>query len=135
MLAKYGYIELGERRGREKPWRLIRGPRDMRPSKDIPGSLGAVVELGTFAILREAERIRRFLSNSDREDPAWVESSTICLADFWVTREEMEELSRQLKALTVSFEDRNADPSLRPEGARRSRMLGVINPDPLQDRS
>ncbi len=135
MLAKYGYIEPGERRGREKPWRMVRGMRDMRPSKDIPGSLGAVVELGTFAILRETERIRRFLSHSDREQPEWIDASTICLADFWVTHEEMEELSRRLQTLVSEFESRNADPGLRPEGARRSRMLGVINPDPIPDRS
>lgn len=132
-LAKYGYIEPGEPRGREKPWRIIRAKRDMRPSPDVPGSLAAVVELGTMGILRETERIRRFLSGADREDPEWIDACTITFSDFWATAEEMAEMSRELQALTSRFHGRSEDPSLRPEGARRGRLFGVINPEPVSE--
>ncbi len=131
MLAKYGYIEPAERRGREKPWRLVRGSRDMRPSPEVPGSLGAVVELATIGILRETERIRRFLAQAHREDQAWVDATTMTFADFWATKEELTEMSRELLSLTAGYQDRSDDPSLRPEGARRARLFGAINPDPL----
>ena len=87
MRAKYGYIEPGERRGREKPWRAKRGGlKDMRPSPDVPGSLAAVTELGSMWVQREAERIQVFLENTHREDAGWVDASTIAIADFWATR-------------------------------------------------
>src|SRR5690606_35097379 len=43
MLAKYGYVEPAERRGREKPWRLVTRRRDLRPDPEVDGSLPAVV--------------------------------------------------------------------------------------------
>jgi DNA-binding transcriptional ArsR family regulator len=130
MLAKYGYIEPAEQRGREKPWKLIHATRDMRPSPDVPGSLAAVVELGVIGVLRESERIREYLAFAQQEDQEWIEASTLCMSDFWVTREEMAEISATLAELAQRYLHRNSDPELRPEGARKSRLFGVVNPDP-----
>lgn len=131
MLAKYGYIEPAERRGREKPWRLVRGTRDMRPSSEVPGSLAAVVELATIGLLRETERIRRFLAQADREETEWVDAATITISDFWATKEELTEMSKGLQSMMERFRSRSDDPSLRPQGARRARLFATINPDPI----
>ena len=136
MLAKYDYIEPAERRGREKPWRLTRrGTHDMRPSPEVPGSLAAVVELGSIWVLHETERVRRFLSNAYRESPEWIDSSTITISDFWATTEEMAQLSSDLQRITDRFRDRADDPAVRPVGARRARLFAVANPDPLPENS
>jgi DNA-binding transcriptional ArsR family regulator len=39
MLAKYGYVEPGEPRGREKPWRLASRSRTIGPDVDNPESI------------------------------------------------------------------------------------------------
>ena len=47
MLAKYGWIEPAERRGREKPWQLVTQGRDLRPETDNPESMRACVPPGS----------------------------------------------------------------------------------------
>lgn len=134
-LAKYGYIEPAERRGREKPWRLARrGTHDMRPSTEVPGSLAAVVDLGSVWVVREAERVRRFLIDAHRESAEWIDSSTITISDFWATADELAELSADLHKITDRFRGRSQDPTLRPPHARRARLFAVANPDPLPEK-
>ena len=41
MLAKYGYIEPADRRGRERPWQLTSPGQEIRPDDDDPASLRA----------------------------------------------------------------------------------------------
>lgn len=130
MLAKYGYIEPAERRGREKPWKLVYATRDMRPSPEIPGSLAAVVELSSITVLRETERLRSFLARAHLDRQEWLDAATLAIGDFWLTRDEMEELSRVLQLLAEPYVDRNHDPALRPEGSRKSRLLAALYPEP-----
>lgn len=134
MLAKYGYIEPAERRGREKPWRVVQRLRDVRPAPGVPGSLAAVTALGELVILSEGERTRRFLALADREDDAWIQASTVTTSRFWVTEDEMAELSSQVQQLTARYTERNTDAILRPEGARRARLFATVNPDPVVGR-
>ena len=130
MLEKYGFIERGERRGREKPWRVVNnGGYDLRPSPEQPGSYSAVAEVAVLQVLREGERIQSFLRQAQLESPEWIEATTINQASFWATSEELRQLGDDLRDLIGRFEGRK-DPSRRPAGARRSRLFGVINPDP-----
>lgn len=132
MLAKYGYLERGEQRGREKPWRLVRAGLDVRPDLATPGSLPAVTEVAALSLLRETERVHRFLAQADRESEQWLQGITVTTGSFWATAEEMAELSRQVQQLTSRFAGRDRDPSLRPEGARRGRLFATVNPDPAE---
>lgn len=131
MLEKYGYIQRAERRGREKPWRAIKGGFDIRPRQDLPGSTTAVAEVGALHLVRAADRVHRWLATIDREPDAWANSATITSSSFWATAEETAQLSKDLRALTERFAERSEDPSLRPEGARQIRLFGAVNPDPL----
>lgn len=135
MLAKYGWIEPAERRGREKPWRIAHRERDLRPSPEVAGSLRAVAEMAALTVTREAERLQRFLRRADAEPDEWIQATTLMTATLWLTRDEMAELSRRVQHLTDEFAGRSADPALRPPGSRRARLLGALNPEPIDERS
>jgi len=131
MLAKYGYIEPAARRGREKPWRVAHGLRDIRPSPEVTGSLSAVTELAALVVLHQGERLRRFLAGAHREDDSWIQASTIATAEVWLTSDEMTELSQAIQQLANPYYERTTDPGKRPPGARRSTIFATVNPDPI----
>ncbi|WP_165368076.1 ArsR/SmtB family transcription factor, partial [Phytoactinopolyspora endophytica] len=45
MLAKYGFIERGEQRGRDRPWRLVTRAMQTSPDYDDPASIQAATEV------------------------------------------------------------------------------------------
>lgn len=135
MLEKYGYLERAERRGREKPWRALPGGWDVRPSPDVPESLPAAVEVGALFMVRETERVHRFLATARREPPEWIQAITVTTSSFWATSEEMAQLSKDVQTLTDRFDGRHDDPAQRPPGARRGRLFATVNPDPLPEPS
>ena len=131
MLEKYGFIERGERRGREKPWRVVRQGLELQPVPEQPGSYAAVAQVALLQVLREGERIQQFLNQAHDVDHEWIEASSVVQSSFWATAEELRQLGDDVRDLFTRFAGRN-DPAQRPAGARRSRLFGVINPDPVQ---
>ena len=129
ILAKYGFVEPGERRGREKPWRSVNRQRTVAPDFDDPVSVRAVGALAELTLLRETERIRDFLGNIHRLPPEFRDSVGILKSVFWATPEELADLSRELQDLMGRFSGRSDDPTLRPEGARRATLFAVLNPE------
>ncbi len=144
-LERYGFVERGTRRGKEKPWRLVTKSWDVRPDPDAPSSpngpstLGsgastrAMTELATILVGREAERLRAFIAQIQAEKTAWVNASTISTSSFWATAEETAELSETVRNLSERFRDRHEDPASRPPGARRVRLFATVNPDPTDE--
>lgn len=130
-LEKHGFIERGEQRGREKPWRAVKGGLDVRPDTALRGSQHAVAELASLYVAREADRVHRYLAQMEHETEDWVEASTVTTASFWATAEEMKRLAAEVQRLTDRFHGRDDDATLRPDDARQSRMLATLNPDPL----
>ncbi|GAA1134653.1 helix-turn-helix domain-containing protein [Ornithinicoccus hortensis] len=131
MLEKYGFVERAERRGREKPWRLVHASGyELRPAPDKPASYPAVGQVAALQVQRECERIKASLARLDREDDAWVQASTVTSTSFWATAEEMAEFSRDLRELVARFGGRSGDPAQRPPGARQGRLFGVVTVDP-----
>lgn len=130
-LEKHGFIERSEQRGREKPWRVVQDGLDVRPNTALRGSRHAVAELGSLFVAREADRVHRYLAQLEREPEEWAQANTVTTASFWATAEEMKQLAQQVQQLTERFHGRDDDPSQRPDGARQSRMLATLNPDPL----
>lgn len=133
-LARYGFIEPAPRRGRERPWRsAVRGGMDVRPSQEAPGSRRAVAELAGLQVLRHAERVRAYLATLPEEGEEWVQASTVTSTTFWATAEELARFSEHLQAVAGEwFGGREANPSARPEGARRAHMFATTNPEPAQ---
>jgi predicted ArsR family transcriptional regulator len=129
ILAKYGFVEPGERRGREKPWRSVNRSRTARPDFDDPASVRAVGALAELTLLRETERVSAFLANIHRLPPEYRDSVGLFKSTFWATPEELTELSRRIQALTEEFAGRWERPELRPEGARMAHLFGTLNPE------
>lgn len=133
MLAKYGFIEADERRGREKPWRLTSPGRDIRPD-DEPESVRAASEMGQLFVEHSVERIRQWLAAITDESSEWIQASTISGALFWATAEELAEFSQIVQNLTAPFAGRDDDPSLRPEGARPISLFAAAHVDVVRER-
>lgn len=131
MLAKYGYVEACEPRGREKPWRLPNQSRTITPDHDDPVSVHEVAAFAELVVDREAERLRRWLSASRRESAEWIDASTINTSSFWLTAAEMKEVSEAITELTTRLSERFAarrdDPASRPPGARHVRVLAATS--------
>jgi len=131
-LAKAGYIEPAEPRGRERPWRVVTRQRNITPDPLDPASRRAVLELGEISVRREAERYIDHLRHVDHDgvvDPGLIPLTQLTTSAFWATPEETAELLAGMLALMTPFDGRSVDPSTRPEGARMMRMFSAINPD------
>ena len=133
-LERAGFIERGEPRGREKPWRAPHRSRDLRPDPTDAESVRAAGAVGALYVQREAARVIEVLTTAQPfAEPEWNEAVTVSIARFWATPEEMKQLGAALARLTEHFAGRAADPTLRPPGSRRGRLLGTVNPDPWSE--
>lgn len=130
VLAKAGFIEPAEARGREKPWRPTGpGGRQMSIEPGNPASRHAVAEVASLSMTREVERVRAFIQEQPDPPPGWEDTVTLTQAAFWATADELRELVAQVHALTERFTGRSRDAALRPEGARPARLFATVNPD------
>jgi predicted ArsR family transcriptional regulator len=130
VLAKAGFIERGEPRGREKPWRLVAQSRRLEPDVEVPGSFAAVTELASNFLAHVTQRFTTYLREyAERDDPVWRDATSLNQMTFWATAEEAAQIQEQLERLADPFEGRSTDPALRPEGARRVRLASLIHPD------
>ena len=129
-LEQAGFIERAVPRGRGKPWRAKHRNVDLRPD---PADLESVRAAGAGALYvqREAARVAAFLTSPEQfAEPEWNDAVTVNMAQFWATAEEMTQLGEAVRHLTDAFSGRELDPSQRPPGARRGRMLVTVNPTP-----
>jgi hypothetical protein len=123
-LEKYGYVERVVARGKERPWRAVSRGFSMRPDLTDPQALGAVKAFAGVWLSERLALYRRWLDHADREDPSWLSASTSTSQEVWATRDELDDLSRDLEQLTDRYCGRD-DPAQRPPGARRVHLLGA----------
>jgi hypothetical protein len=124
ILAKYGYIELVPgHAGREKPWRLASYEQVLSgEGLGTEGELAA--EAATDAFLdHEFARIKDRWRRRSLEPQDWRDASGLLGSTFWVTAEELRELTEQLTEIAVRYSDRLHDQGKRPEGARQARVF------------
>ena len=117
-LARYGYVEPGERRGREKPWRLVSRMHDFRPALGSPSGLAALEEMISYQVDYEFARLRESIHRLGTDHPVWRDASALTSASFWVTADELAQVQRDLVSIWSRFAKRNDDPSRRPDGSR-----------------
>jgi DNA-binding transcriptional ArsR family regulator len=129
MLAKYGYVEPGERLGREKPWRLVSRARTFSPDWDEPQSLQALQQMATLVVDRETERLRSWVARASSEPDEWVDAAVLNSSGFWATADELKQLNSEMSDLLDRFEVRRDDPQHRPEGARFVRLFSGTSVD------
>ncbi|MFI9485608.1 ArsR/SmtB family transcription factor [Promicromonospora sp. NPDC052451] len=132
-LEKYGHVERAEPHGKERPWRAVVRGYSVRPDLADPESWPAAQAFGSMFVAEQFAALQRWLADAGRDDPAWVYATTQTHQEFWVTRDELDDLSRRLEELTEPFRGRAEDPSRRPQGARRAHLFGAVwseIPDP-----
>ncbi|MGW5866638.1 winged helix-turn-helix domain-containing protein [Streptomyces sp. NPDC055239] len=126
MLAKYGLVEVAPGgRGREKPWRATAQFTDWPGYSEDPSVAEASDALNTAVAERYFERVMRAAERRHLLPRAWQEAEQFGDTFIHLTPEELTEIGERINDLLRPYEDRNADPSRRPEGARRVSVLRI----------
>ncbi|GAB3555678.1 ArsR/SmtB family transcription factor [Spelaeicoccus albus] len=134
-LAKHGYIEPAERRGREKPWKVVSHRRSQVIDRNAPGAAHALSSLASMSVSVQTERIHEWLRVAPSQPIEEVEAASVYGASYYLTLDEMYELREELLRLGERFAGRTANPELRPDGARHVNLFGVLNIDPHDETS
>jgi Helix-turn-helix domain len=116
-LAKYGFVrEAGGGRGRERPWEIV--SRSMRITTQQPDPQAALAadELGRVMLDRWLTRARQVFG-SDNRVPGWDHARGWTRSHVFLTPEETESLTQEMRRLLHQYEDRYNDPERRPSGA------------------
>src|SRR3954447_20831701 len=117
VLARYGFIEPAERRGRERPWRRLHRRELFPPDESVPGSVHAVVEFAEIAVRQEADRFVDFLrSRADRAEELAGQRAVVAMSreSYWATPDEADRINASVAALIEPLLARSSDPSARP---------------------
>jgi predicted transcriptional regulator len=116
-LAKYGFVrEAGGGKGRERPWALTSRSVTVTTQQPDPQAALAADELSRLWFERWVDRARRAYGSADRV-PGWEEASGWTNRHVFLTPDETARLRHDMSRLLRLYEDRLANPSLRPEGA------------------
>ena len=132
LLARYGFIEPAERRGRERPWRYVDKRQLFTPDESVPGSVHAVVEFAEIAVRQEADRFVDFLrARADRAEELAGQRAVVAMfrESYWATPDEANRINDAVAALIEPLLARSADPTSRPAGARLMRWFSTSHPD------
>jgi hypothetical protein len=117
-LAKYGFIkEAGGGRGRERPWALANRTLRITTEQPDPQAALAAGELGRVMFERWVERTRREIG-AGNPPPGWEHATGWTRSHLFLTSAEAEGLMDEMRLLLDRYEDRLANPALRPDGAR-----------------
>lgn len=133
ILAKYGLVEEADPAGpgREKPWRATAQFTDWPTYSEDP-AVAAAAEALTLAVAENYfHRMTRALETRGELPREWKEVEQFSDRTLYLTPDELKMLGERMIALVAEFDNRGADPSRRPEGARRVPILQVayVAPD------
>jgi hypothetical protein len=124
MLAKYGFVEQAEGgTGREKPWKLVRYDQSWETEGLEPEGQLAAEALTDVFLDYEVGRMKEASRRQEREPEEWRRHSRKRATLTYLTVEELEQVSRELRSILDRFDDRLEDPAQRPEGSRPVRMF------------
>jgi DNA-binding transcriptional ArsR family regulator len=121
-LARYGFVEeAGGGSGRQRPWRLVPGPRSPGEHDGVEsGVIGdTIVEL---LVDQEVAALTRWQRDRAHDDPQWRDAAGMCRSLVWLTAEELGDLNEQITELFTRYCDRT-EPGDRPPGARPVRLM------------
>jgi hypothetical protein len=118
-LAKYGFVrEAGGGRGRERPWTAVhRSLTISAADQEDPQAALAADALGHAYLDRWMDRARRAFAATPTE-PGWERVRHWSRGGRFLTPEEAEQVSREVRQIVDRYQDRELDPSLRPPGAQ-----------------
>jgi len=116
-LAKYGYVqEAGGGKGRERPWTLANRHFTIDSNQEDPQAALAARELVRHWLERWIDRARRVFG-SPNQVPGWDEAAGWMDTVAFLTADETDELRHEMRRMLKRYEERWANPALRPAGA------------------
>jgi hypothetical protein len=124
MLAKYGFVEHAEGgTGREKPWKLVKYDQSWEFEDLEPEGRLAAEALTDVFLDYEVGRMKAAYRRRDREPEEWRRHSRESATITYLTVEELEQVSREFRAILDRYWGRLEDPASRPPGSRAVRMF------------
>jgi len=126
-LERWGIVEAGQPRadGRDRPWKA-KG-RSIEVSSQVPRGtvLAESAVLETF-LDRNRALVGEFLDHQASEPPEWRDAAELASSDYWLTAEELAEVSQALRSVLQPYADRRR--GSRPDKSRRIRVMRLIVP-------
>ncbi|XIE78477.1 helix-turn-helix domain-containing protein [Streptomyces sp. SBR177] len=124
ILAKYGLVEEAPGgKGREKPWRATARYTEWPDHSEDPAVAQAADALNMAMAEQYFERIVRAVERRHTLPTEWQRAEEFSDALVHLTPGELEELGERMAELLRPYEEREADPALRPEGAQPVALL------------
>ncbi|HLK01985.1 MAG TPA: helix-turn-helix domain-containing protein [Streptosporangiaceae bacterium] len=128
-LAKYGLVEeAGGGTGREKPWQATTMTTSWSSVTRDPEMAAATSMLNTIVAERYFEQLATWLERGQTESQQWQEAALFGDFFLYVTAEELTEIGRRVQGLLEDYRERQTQPELRPDGARRVTFLKLAFP-------
>ena len=128
-LAKYGLAERAPGAdGRERPWRATAQTTSWDDLSDDPEMRSAVDQLNAVNLGHYVRRAQAYLATRGDEPQEWRAAAGFGDALIYATAAELTELTRRIDSLIAAFDERNTDPSMRPEGARGISIIQLTLP-------
>lgn len=129
-LAKYGFVEeAGGGKGRARPWRMTSLGFSFSTAQDDPEAEIAAGALSRMLRERQLGRYSRWLETRTTYPREWREAASDSQYVFYLTADELEQLSDELAALLRPRAlERLSDPSKRPPGSVPVEMLVLSYP-------
>lgn len=126
VLARFGLVEEAEGgQGRQKPWRATARFTDWPGYSDDPAVAEAADALTVAVAENYFQKMTKALETRGDLSRAWQEAEQFGDTSLYLTPGELAELGAKVDELLEAFADRDSDPALRPEGARRVSFLRV----------
>jgi len=117
-LAKYGFVrEAGGGHGRERPWEMAHKSIHLSSDQEDPRASVTAGMLQRIWLDRVFERARNVLSGDAAWPAAWRQGHEASQTVQFLTPEETRELSDEVLRVLRRHDDRDDDPSRRPDGA------------------
>ncbi len=125
LLERYGLAETAAPRPdrRERPWRATgrQFHADLDTSTPAAASAATAVATAHFDMTRAIAL--EFVGAGGAEPEEWRDAATLNSADLWLTAEEAQRLSEELRAVITPYRRRT-----RPAGTRQVRVMNVLVP-------
>ncbi|MCZ4121408.1 winged helix-turn-helix domain-containing protein [Streptomyces sp. H39-S7] len=126
VLARFGLVEEAEGgHGRQKPWRATARFTDWPGYSDDPAVAEAADALTVAVAENYFQKMTKALESRRELSRAWQEAEQFGDTSLYLTPGELSALGAKVDELLEAFADRETDPALRPEGARRVSYLRI----------
>ena len=128
-LAKYGMVEeAGGGKGRERPWRATAMFTNLPEAAENPDLAIAADLLSSVIAERYFEDVMAWLEARQAEPAEWQRAAQFGDTFLYVTPDELAALGEQTQQMVDQYIDRQANPGLRPPGARLVSYLHLAFP-------